>query len=431
MTRIWKIVKIDLMALVALPLLLIAIAAKLLMKALEKSMVFLGVGAAALGLGLVQLLLRDPGGFFEGLGLMVAMLILFGAIIVLVLGVLVFFGSVAAAVVAVVVGVLMGGLELIFQFSHDGYAKLYDCCKGEYETLTAQGAGPGTAWACCLWQVLRGVSLVTVKLFALSLPLAVAASLALVGYTLVSAYRALSATFGIGMVAYLKLFPVMETVFAVLYVLIFLGGAIAVLLSLGVEWGEWGQLLKLSTVSYPEYRDRMLCQTPQATHLEEEGAFAAGADAQRCQQYLQRLNGLYEDVEELQQQVDAAMHLQQDTGVLYDFTEYLQLLEEISQKLSAYPGQIPCDQFQQRFIPMIERASRLAREVSKHTLKILERGSAGAGEMDFFGGCTTQEEIKRRYKALCKIYHPDVGGHQATFQRLHDQYEQRCAAAPV
>lgn len=51
--------------------------------------------------------------------------------------------------------------------------------------------------------------------------------------------------------------------------------------------------------------------------------------------------------------------------------------------------------------------------------------------MDFFEGCSSEEELKKRYKALCKVYHPDVGGHEETFKVLQNQYEEKMKVAQV
>lgn len=45
---------------------------------------------------------------------------------------------------------------------------------------------------------------------------------------------------------------------------------------------------------------------------------------------------------------------------------------------------------------------------------------------EFFLGCNTEEELNKRYKSLCKVYHPDMPtGEEETFKRLNNEYE-RC-----
>ena len=103
MEHLLPIIKVNACALLALPLLAISILTKLLQKALEKVMVFLGVGTALLALGILHAIFDNPGGFFEGVGLFIALMILGGAIISTVVMVLFFFGGIAAAAVTAVV----------------------------------------------------------------------------------------------------------------------------------------------------------------------------------------------------------------------------------------------------------------------------------------------------------------------------------------
>ena len=45
------------------------------------------------------------------------------------------------------------------------------------------------------------------------------------------------------------------------------------------------------------------------------------------------------------------------------------------------------------------------------------------GSYGFFDGCKTPEAIKKRYRDLCKVYHPDSGnGSEAVFEAICDEY---------
>ncbi len=52
-----------------------------------------------------------------------------------------------------------------------------------------------------------------------------------------------------------------------------------------------------------------------------------------------------------------------------------------------------------------------------------QRGGYGNREFGFFDGCRTPEAIKRRYRELCKVYHPDSGnGSEALFEAVNEEY---------
>ncbi|OFX58741.1 MAG: hypothetical protein A2046_17150 [Bacteroidetes bacterium GWA2_30_7] len=42
---------------------------------------------------------------------------------------------------------------------------------------------------------------------------------------------------------------------------------------------------------------------------------------------------------------------------------------------------------------------------------------------NYFKGCNTLEDVKRRYKELAMLHHPDRGGETATMQQINAEYE--------
>jgi hypothetical protein len=45
--------------------------------------------------------------------------------------------------------------------------------------------------------------------------------------------------------------------------------------------------------------------------------------------------------------------------------------------------------------------------------------------MNFFHGCFSEEQIKTRYRDLCKQHHPDLGGCEETMKAVNLEYEER------
>lgn len=45
---------------------------------------------------------------------------------------------------------------------------------------------------------------------------------------------------------------------------------------------------------------------------------------------------------------------------------------------------------------------------------------------NFFSNCNSLEEVKRRYKELAMLHHPDRGGDTATMQEINNEYESIC-----
>lgn len=49
--------------------------------------------------------------------------------------------------------------------------------------------------------------------------------------------------------------------------------------------------------------------------------------------------------------------------------------------------------------------------------------------MNYFKETTTPEEIKKRYRELCKQHHPDLGGDEETMKAVNDQYHKALKSA--
>lgn len=430
MRTIFIILKINLLSLVSLPILIVTIISKLLQKAVEKLIIFVGVGVALGVLSLLNMALNNPGEFLDGLGTFFAVLILFGFIIAIVFAVLFFFGSIAAAVVTIITSLLLTVFGGIFQFSHEAYSKLYDICKADFETLTHRD---GKIRFCCVfWYILMWLNKLVVTVFSLVLPISIVCAVFVVGYSVVFVNSSIARSFGIGVFQYLKLFPTTNVVFTILYFVVVLLAMMIVLITLGMEWSEWGKTLKYATQDYKQYK-AIMEEKVVAFDVAMDGnyTFTAGKNMQRCEESMDVLRRLFDDIDFLRQQVDAAISLRHDSSLAYNLADYIMHLEEIFNELEKHNGNIPCDYFEQKLIPLIKLAEKQAAAIAKDAFAILNLEATNANKkkefIDFFGGCETQEDIKKRYKSLCKVYHPDIGGHEETFKQLKTQYEQKLA----
>lgn len=425
MTSILKVFKINILALLAFPFLLISIVTKLILKALEKALVLIGVGIALFGLFLLSLIFKNLGTFLDGIGIIIVMIFVGGIVTVIMIYVISIILSLGTTLFTLIHTIINTMLDFIFEIGHQAYSKLYDNCKNDYEQLIDQSNSKYLTFSCVLWHLLRGFNFVITKLFSFALPLSIAASIGLTVYSIYSVHSATMKTFGIGIFTYLKLFPIVELVFAVIYFVVALLAAIIVLLSLGAEWSEWGKLLELSTRDYKTYTEMQLIDVNSDLL---NNSFEDGKNAERCQQYMNTLNELVNEFEGLQQQVDIVMRIKQDSALAYKFSEYVTLLNEILKQVSAFKTDISYKVFETQFIPEIKQVSNLSKDIIKDTMRIINKDGFATGQsktLDFFEGCTSEEDLKKRYKALSKVYHPDVGGHEETFKTLSNQYEEK------
>lgn len=428
MTDVWKICKINLLSILALPVLLVSIVSKLLQTAMEKALIFLGVGAAMLGLLVLNEFLNHPGSFLDAMSFAAAGFLVFGAVLMVTLAVVMLFGSIAATLLTIFVTLWMTAFGAIFECSDKWYSTLYDRCRADFKSIAESSAA--SRFFCIFWYLLKYLNAGVMLLLSAVFPISCIAAAGFAAYCIFYVHNTISQSFGIGVFAYLKLFSTTNVVFSVLNFFVFVIGIAIVIVSLGVEWGEWGEALKLTTGNYRTVRRAQEpLETPEVHWDAHE--FASGKRVQRCENAMQSLQILIENTDALRQQVDTALQIVRDTALSFAFTEYMRLMAELTGTLSSYEAGIPDDEFERRFIPLIDQAKGQFEHIQRDVFQILNSALSGGArknnEMDFFVGCQTKEEIQRRYKALSKAYHPDVGGDTETFQKLQNQYQEKIA----
>lgn len=71
-----------------------------------------------------------------------------------------------------------------------------------------------------------------------------------------------------------------------------------------------------------------------------------------------------------------------------------------------------------------ESGSKTAEEAAKETHTAQKETRERDPKVGYFNGCTTEDEIKKRYRDLCKVFHPDSdNGDQETFLKIKEDYE--------
>jgi hypothetical protein len=96
---------------------------------------------------------------------------------------------------------------------------------------------------------------------------------------------------------------------------------------------------------------------------------------------------------------------------------------------------IPCDRWSRvednlRAIALtIEALRGLERWGAKEMVSAAFRGFLAlpekTGGIDYFRDCSSEEEVKARYRELAKSFHPDRGGSADEFAELSNQYKER------
>ena len=129
MKKIFGVIKINILSLTALPLLLLAVGAKLLAKALEKIIVSVGAVVRLRAALLISYIIQRPSETLSNLLTVLLVLVIGGAVTAFIF----FLFSVASGVVMVAVEFVIDILNRIYELLYGGYSALYHKCKRCYE----------------------------------------------------------------------------------------------------------------------------------------------------------------------------------------------------------------------------------------------------------------------------------------------------------
>ncbi len=417
--KLIKVIKINLLALLALPLLLLATAAQMAAKAMKKAIAIIGTILAVFAIALVFEIVRNFGQAMEFIVILIVCIILggiFSAIIFFLL-------SLASTVIMAVAGVVIGLLEGIYSVTYSGYASLYHKCKTEYGEISEGGNRILYGLACILFTMVRIVNRALIFFVTHALKLLVVCSLALTAGGVYLIHAEVMGAFGIGLVDYLKLFPAFEIVYGVVLYAAMAFGLCSVLISLGREWNQWGMEMSMSTSHYDKYVQNVREQWQEVQVDYEE---ASGIDDKRRQKCVEAAGILQQHIEsfdEFVQEITPIIDGSDDYMLRSEFGEYAGILQEISEKLSEYHGEVPLEVFE-KYVRRIQEADELKKSIRKRSEKVQERQEESKGAGGFFAGCNSAGKLEKRYKALCKTYHPDnEAGDEETFKVIQAEYE--------
>lgn len=412
MEKVLKILKVNVLSLIALPLLLLATACKLIAKALEKVSVILGMlvltGFLVAGFEFV----KNPGSGLQFIAGLLVLLFLAGLFVALILLLIRF----AAAIISAVWNAIIAFFEAIYDFTYIGFLKLYAACENDYQYINLNGKKGLNAFLCLFYTLLRAVNTVIITVISWALIASVILSVLLVASTLLSLNNSMRKTFGLNLFQAIGRFDAFSLVYGIVMFLCIMSLFIVVLLSLGIEWHEWAMELKLTSdelnqnISDLQKNDWHLAHDPE---LPSETADA----------YMRNLEEHVNSLETLGDLVESILVTKDNALLRSTWGNYFRNLSEIVEECSKYKKGIPLDKFK-KLIPQIQQLEKQREDVKTMAEKLKELHADPVKSSVFFSGCNTAEKLEKRYKSLCKAYHPDAeGGDKETFQKMQDEYQ--------
>lgn len=429
MKKILKIVKINILAIVALPLLLLATAAKLAAKALEKTVTIIGAVFILLGISIIFEIFKNPSGWLNGIFMVIVVLVIGGIFTAIAIWILSLVSAVVMAVVSLIISLLNGIYELIYA----GYTALYHTCKTDYAAVSQGGNGLVNGLCCLFYTLLRVVNKVIILFVTHAIKIFILASAVLVIGSLVMCNQYTQSQFGIGLLAYIKLFSTFPIIYGVTMYVAFFIAVVVIMISLGIEWSEWGREMEMSTGDYESYLSNIMESTEEIGAGNFQNVDAADDKRlEKCLRYQEILQRHITEIEDFSQRISVLVDESDNYILRSSWGEYFPKLQETVEGVTKYKGNVPMDEFE-KLIPLIDRLEELKQTIEKQAARIAEEqkvsAAAGAG---FFAGCNTPEKLEKRYRALCKTYHPDTEvGDEETFKLMTEEYEKRKAEMKV
>ena len=411
MEKAFKILKINLLSIIALPLLLIATASKLIAKALEKVAVILGMLFLTLMLVLGFEFFKNPSGGLEALAYLIVFFVICSVIIVI----FILLMRLAAAIISAIWYAIISFFELIYDLTYTGFLRLFAICENDYQYISLNGKKVLNAFLCLFYTILRFFNKLIITVISFALPASIILSVLIVGGSLLHTHSHLKSTFGIGLFDFIGKFDTFSIVYGVVMYIAMVGMAVLVLMSLGIEWYEWAQELKLTSEELAE--DIAELRENELRLEQNEENYSETGDA-----YMRNLEEHIASIESLGDMVEDVLNTKDNALLRSTWGSYFRNLSDIVEECSGYKNGIPYDKFK-RMIPRIQQLEKQRGDVKEMAEKLLEINSNPVKSSVFFSGCTTPEKLEKRYKSLCKAYHPDAeGGDTETFQRMQEEY---------
>jgi len=420
MERIIKIGKINLISILAFPLLLLATAAKLLAKAMEKLVTIVGIVFIVGAIAIAFELGKSPKAALDGILTVIICVIVGGIFSALIIWILTMVSNVIITGAALAIKLMNGLYTLIYS----GYTVLYHICKKDYAKISGDGTPLLNGLCCIFFTLLCVVNRAIIFFVTHAVKILVLCSMVLMINSLLEMNKSTQAVFGINLFGYLGLFPIYDIINGVVLYLAVMLGIIVLFLSLGMEWREWGMEMDISTFGYKdsvkdivENRDYLSEDLLNGLQVENK------EQRKRYNQYMDKWNQHLESLEGFLQQMVPVVEKSDNYLLRTVYGEYISNLQEIAEQLKKYEGAILAEDFE-KMIPQIDKLE----EQKKNIIKQAERAAAEQRKKSvtngFFGGCDTEEKLEKRYKALCKTYHPDnETGDEESFKVIQEEYE--------
>jgi len=409
--KILSIIKINLCALLAIPLLLLATCFRLITKAFEKIPVFLIEGLVIfVVVGMISVL-KLP----KNMGELIWHIILACIVIGIILALVGWVFSLISAIAMLIYNFLLACIDNLHSITYSGYLYLETVCERDYQLLSLNEKTWVNAVICPFYTLLKGLNRLIIIVISFSIPASVVLSIAFVAILLGDLNRNTKKVFGLNLLQFMKKCAPYSTGTGILLLFILICTVVITMFALAFEWTEWANELKVSSEEIKE-------DLAQLIDSELQGISESSEDAEPYMKYIDILQSHVDRLEGLGDQVQLLLE-KDDNALLRNYwNAYMRNLQPLVEDFSA-DGGITLQKLKQR-IPQIQMLDKQREDVRRMADKLEDTLKNPVGNSVFFSGCDTPEKLEKRFKSLCKTYHPDMAeGDTETFQKMKQEYE--------
>ena len=410
MSNFFRIIKINIYSFLALPFLVTAFVSKLIAKAVSKLGTILRMTLLTVVIAAVILLINNPEYIKEHIGTGVIVLVVAGSII----AILRVAFSVVRFILTSIYHAVASLFETLFDLTYSVYVSLYNGCKNDFAYLTLTGPPVIYGILCVAFLLLRLTDFLIMAFINISLILFAVASFGAAAFMYIATEKYVRETFGLDLFTFFSMFDLPSKIMGIVLYLVLVADVFVVLVSLGLEWKKWSDELKINNDDYDDYLDHLEENDQEMEELE--------TDDDIDNEYLITVNSHLDDIEAFIAETREAMSLGDNPLLEEACNEYLCNLSDVSDALADGKGRISGEEMD-RLKPYIRKLDRQKKHINKLLEKQYEILDNPAKNTVFFSGCDTREKLERRYKSLCKTYHPDSeSGDEETFKILTEEY---------
>ena len=412
MDKTIKILKINVLSLVAIPLLLLATAFKLISKALEKIAIFVAlIFLAIISSVIVAKIVASPNSILNAIAVIIVAMLCFGLAILIVYWLF----SLVSGFVSVIWQLLLSLLDNLYELTYAGYLSLFTSCESDYVILSLNGKKVPNALLCLFFTILRGLSWIIVGIVSISYYLAIGISIIVAAIPIIDVWHSTKSAFGMSLFEYWGKCSAGSVIGGIFLYVVFVGIVVTALMALANEWYEWALELKMSDKQISEDINSI-------TQTSLQLAAGSSEEMEKNMAIFKKLEDHIQTLEELGGRVQKALDQKDNPVLRSQWGVYMRNLSPIVEECSNKKG-ISMEMLR-KISPQIDLLDKQRKDVSNMLDKYEKELQNPAGSTTFFVGCTTPEKLEKRYKSLCKTYHPDVmEGDATTFQKMQAESE--------